>query len=170
VSSTKIELAARVATKNQDRTTENRSEQARIILEETRQTYPELDAVDAFVLPTWFYHQGSWITDTLNSDNALYNYSIALKIAGPLDQEILKRSLSDVQRQHEVLRSVFRTVNGRNVQIVLPPSLIELQLIDLQRLGASEQKEKLPELWESGRHVIVLIKPNFGAIRRCNNR
>jgi acyl carrier protein len=153
VSSTKIELAASVrATKNQDRTTENRSEQARNILEETRQTYPELDVVDAFVLPTWFYHQGSWITDTLNSDNALYNYSIALKIAGPLDQEILKRSLSDVQRQHEVLRSVFRTVNGRDVQIVLPPSLIELQLIDLQRLGASEQKEKLPELMREMAH------------------
>jgi acetyltransferase-like isoleucine patch superfamily enzyme/acyl carrier protein len=113
------------------------------LLTEVQQTYPELDARDAFLLPTWFYGQKLWIEDSSHSDNALYNLPILLRIAGPLDEEILKRSLNEVCMRHHSLRSVFRIMNGRVVQIIVPRATVNLTVADLSSLNGPDSAARL---------------------------
>jgi len=116
------------------------------LLWEINRTYPELQAQDAFVVPTWYYRQNSWIEDSWQSENALYNYPIALRIHGLLDEGILRRSLYDVRRRQQVLRSVFRIMDGRFVQIVVPPQPVDFTKVDLSGLEESTRDSRLFQL------------------------
>jgi acetyltransferase-like isoleucine patch superfamily enzyme/acyl carrier protein len=116
------------------------------LLLEVRQAFPELQAQDAFVVPTWFYRQKSWIEDSWHSENVVYNYPVALRLTGPLDHEILRQSLDDVQRRHHVLRSVLRIMNSRLVQIIVPSVPLDLPVVDLTGRGESERDARLLQL------------------------
>ena len=84
---------------------------------------PDVPVEDAFVVPAWFSQQKSWLEDPANSDSAVYNYSLLLRIRGPLDENALRRSLHEIVRRHQVLRSVFRIMSGELIQIVVPPPI-----------------------------------------------
>jgi acyl carrier protein len=96
---------------------------------------PELQAEDAFVVPQWFYQQNAWVTDPAHSDNAVYNYPLAIRISGSLDTEALQQSLQLVLQRHAVLRSVFRVVDGELLQIVTSNAVINIPIIDLDESG-----------------------------------
>lgn len=119
---------------------------------EARQTFPELQVQDAFVVPTWFYRQNSWIEDSWNSENVVYNYPLVLQIAGPLDLGILRQSLNEVRRRHHVLRSVFRIMKGRVIQIVLPSEPVDLTVVDLTNQIESERDAILFRLMSDEAH------------------
>src|SRR6185369_10032060 len=86
-------------------------EVANDVLSHVRRIYPDLDAQDAFPAPTWYYKQTCWMEDKVDSENALYNLPIAVRITGALDVTLLRKCLREVQLRHDVLRSVFREVN-----------------------------------------------------------
>jgi thioesterase domain-containing protein/acyl carrier protein len=104
-----------------------------------REQNPELQPEDAFVVPTWFAGQERWFEDPAKSDSAVYNCPLLLRIRGPLDEGALRLSLNEIVRRHGVLRSVFRIIERRLVQIVLPPSEFSLPIIHLD--GLAEARE-----------------------------
>lgn len=112
-------------------------------LGQIRSAYPEIAAEDAFLLPTWFYRQICWIEDTVGSENALYNFPIAVRIKGALDVAILQECLLEVQRRHDVLRSVFRPLNGNVFQVIVPPRDLALDLVDLTGLPPAVRDAQL---------------------------
>lgn len=57
----------------------------------------------------WYPQQAAWVSEPHASDSAAYNYPLPLRIHGPLQREALQRSLQELVRRHEVLRSVFGT-------------------------------------------------------------
>jgi thioesterase domain-containing protein/acyl carrier protein len=107
---------------------------------------PELLAEDAFVVPLWFLQQGTWLEDPANSDSSVYNYPLLLRIRGPLKQDILQQSLQEIVRRHEVLRSVFRNVNGELVQIVVPPEKLTLRVVDLSKGPEPEREARIQQI------------------------
>lgn len=112
-------------------------------LMQVRRVYPELDAQDAFVVPTWYYRQTVWIEDSAGSENSLYNLPIVLRITGALDPMILRDCLLEVQRRHDVLRSVFRVLNGRMFQVIVPPPDVAFEVVDLSKLSSPERDAHL---------------------------
>ena len=76
-------------------------------------------AEDTFVVPAWFPQQKTWLEDPRHSDNAIFNYPLLVRLRGPLNEAALERSLHEITRRHEVLRSVFRITDGELVQVVL---------------------------------------------------
>jgi hypothetical protein len=48
------------------------------------------------------------------------NVNSALHWSGPLDVEVLERSLNEVVARHEILRTVFPQDDGRPTQVILP--------------------------------------------------
>jgi acetyltransferase-like isoleucine patch superfamily enzyme/acyl carrier protein len=112
-------------------------------LDQIRRAYPELNAQDAFLVPTWYYRQTDWIEDSVGSENALYNLPIVVRITGALDLAILRECLFEVQRRQEVLRSVFRILDGRMFQVIVPPPELVLEVVDLRKLPPAERDANL---------------------------
>ena len=61
-------------------------------------------------------------------------------MTGHLDLEALERTLLEVTRRHEVLRTTFAVVEGEAVQIISPPARVIPPVIDLSALPR-EQRE-----------------------------
>jgi thioesterase domain-containing protein/acyl carrier protein len=101
------------------------------LLEAVRKQNPELQAEDAFVVPTWFVRQKKWFEDPAGSESAVYNYPLLLRIRGPLNEGALQQSLQEIVRRHGPLRSVFRIMDGRLIQIVVAPQAVSLPVTRL---------------------------------------
>jgi acyl transferase domain-containing protein/thioesterase domain-containing protein/acyl carrier protein len=116
------------------------------LLELIRKENPELLAENAFVLPRWFIQQTTWLEDPSNSDSAVYNYPLLLRIRGPLQEKALQQSLHEIVRRHETLRSVFRMRGAELVQIVVPQQMQALQVKDLSDLPMPERETRTQEI------------------------
>ncbi|MBV9774092.1 MAG: AMP-binding protein, partial [Gemmatimonadetes bacterium] len=94
-------------------------------------------------LPLSFAQQRLWFLDQMEPGSAAYNMPAALRIRGVLDAEALRRSLEEVVRRHEALRTVFRVVDGEPAQLVREPAPFPLEVIDLRGFGEEEREAEL---------------------------
>src|SRR5262249_51910659 len=69
-------------------------------------------------LPLSFAQQRLWFLDQWQPGIPLYNIPAAVRLTGPLNTAALERSLREIVRRHEVLRTTFATVAGRAVPII----------------------------------------------------
>ncbi len=84
--------------------------------------------------PLSFAQERLWFLDRLMPGSAAYNLSGALRLRGEVDTATLRRSLEEIVRRHETLRTVFAEVEGRPVQRVLAAGTVPLPAVDLSRL------------------------------------
>ncbi len=97
-------------------------------------------------LPLSFAQQRLWFLEQLEPGNAVYNLPTALRLRGPLDVEALRRTLNEVVRRHESLRTVFREEQGEAVQVVLPEQPVEIPLVSLTELPEAEREAEAEAL------------------------
>ncbi|QSQ15457.1 non-ribosomal peptide synthetase [Myxococcus landrumensis] len=90
------------------------------------------------VLPLATGQERLWFLDRLLPDTAQYNVHLGLRVRGALDVQVLRRSLDEVVRRHEVLRTRFPEVDGSPRQVI-EPSERGAELTVIERLGLSEQ-------------------------------
>ena len=76
-----------------------------------------------------------WFLDQLEPGSAIYNIPAAVRLRGALDVGALERTLSEVVRRHEVLRTHFIAVDGEPVQVIEPAAPLKLQVVDLSESG-----------------------------------
>jgi amino acid adenylation domain-containing protein len=93
-------------------------------------------------LPLSFAQQRLWFIDQLEPGSAAYNLPFALRLRGPLDVPALERTLAELVRRHETLRTRFAGEGGRAVQVIDPPAPVPLLLDDLRRLSAFDREER----------------------------
>lgn len=87
-----------------------------------------------------FAQQRLWFFDQLEPGNTSYSMFEGWRLQGKLDQDILKMSLEEIVRRHDVLRTTFHEIDGEPVQVILPASKVALPCTDL-RAFAPEQRE-----------------------------
>ncbi|HYG09797.1 MAG TPA: condensation domain-containing protein, partial [Pyrinomonadaceae bacterium] len=88
-----------------------------------------------------FAQQRLWFIDQFEPGQPTYNIPFALRLSGRLDISVLERTLTEITRRHEVLRSTFvATPSGAPAQVINPPIAFQLPLTDLSALPP-EQRE-----------------------------
>ncbi len=88
-------------------------------------------------MPLSLAQERLWLLEQLQPGTAAYNVPAALRLRGRLDVAALEGALSEVARRHEVLRTSFRVVDGRPVQVIAPAEIWRLPRIDLAGLPSS---------------------------------
>ena len=63
-------------------------------------------------LPLSFAQERLWFLDQLAPGSTVYNMPGAFRLTGRLDIAALERSLNEIMRRHEALRTTFRSVEG----------------------------------------------------------
>ena len=86
-------------------------------------------------LPLSFAQQRLWFIDQLEPESSAYNVPGAWRLSGPLDLVALERSVNEIVRRHEVLRTNFVTVDGQPAQHIRPSMALSLDLIHLAELA-----------------------------------
>ncbi|MDQ6793647.1 MAG: condensation domain-containing protein, partial [Chloroflexota bacterium] len=87
-----------------------------------------------------------WLHSQLSSDPSAYNEPLTLTHRGPLDVEVLRRTLAEVIRRHEAWRTTFREVDGQPVAVVHDPPDVDLPAVDLRHLAPSEREAEAVRL------------------------
>ncbi len=128
----------------------------RLMQEGTGMVLPPLErAPREGPLPLSFAQQRLWFIEQLDPEARLSVLAFAYRLRGPLDVEALRRSVSEVVRRHEVLRTRFLEEGGQPVQVVDPPAPVPLPLVDLGALPP-EARER-----ESGRLAEAEVRHRF---------
>jgi amino acid adenylation domain-containing protein len=94
-------------------------------------------------IPLAYSQQRLWLLDQFGNNNAVYNISTVVQINGRLNVEILERTLSEIIRRHEALRTTFEVESGEPVQVINPPYSVVLPLTNLGELTKTEQEEEV---------------------------
>ena len=98
-------------------------------------------------VPLSFAQQRLWFLDQLEPGSAAYNIPAAVRLKGPLDVKALERSLKEVMRRHEVLRTTFTMVEGQPVQVIGEAEEFTLPVLELAaRLSAEEREAEVQRL------------------------
>jgi len=71
---------------------------------------------------------------------------VPLRFTGPLDLAVLRRSLTEIVRRHESLRTSFRWDGGEAQLVIAPPAELPLPVVDLAALPEAHRMELLDRL------------------------
>jgi amino acid adenylation domain-containing protein len=122
-----------------------------------------------------------WFLEQFSPGTATYNVPMVLDVAGPLEHHVLERSVGEIVRRHEPLRTLFHDDEGRPYQVVQPyePFAIPLEVCrgmseeEIERRIASDIckpfdlergpifRARLLRLAET-RHVLILAVHHIG--------
>ncbi|MGW1507521.1 amino acid adenylation domain-containing protein, partial [Streptomyces mirabilis] len=133
------------------------------------------------VVPLSFAQRRLWFLGELEGPNATYNIPMAIRLRGHLDRVALEQALRDVVVRHEVLRTVFPSVDGRPRQHLLKADslsldvpaipVVETELAEVLRNGASHAFDLSSELplmaqlfsLSPDEHVLLLVVHHVAA-------
>jgi hypothetical protein len=96
--------------------------------------------------PLSFAQQRLWFLDQLEPGRSLYNIPFAYRILGPLNLKALEQSLNEIVRRHEVLRTIFSTVDDQPVQVISAALPVTVQIVHHQDLPAPERESEVQRL------------------------
>jgi acyl-CoA synthetase (AMP-forming)/AMP-acid ligase II len=69
-----------------------------------------------------------------------FNILYALRITSPCEVPLLERSINEIVRRHEILRTTFTVVDGRHLQVIAPHLTVPLAFDDLHALPESRRQ------------------------------
>jgi amino acid adenylation domain-containing protein len=93
--------------------------------------------------PLSFAQQRLWFLEQLQPGSGAYHAPAAVRFRGPLDVAALARSLDEVVRRHEVLRTRFVESDGEVHQRIEAPRTGLLAVVDLGERSAAEQEAEV---------------------------
>jgi acyl-CoA synthetase (AMP-forming)/AMP-acid ligase II len=73
-------------------------------------------------------------------DLPFFNILYALRLTSSVDVAILERSINEIVRRHEILRTTFAVHEGQHVQVIAPQLTVPLTFDDLHELSESKKE------------------------------
>ena len=97
-------------------------------------------------LPLSFAQQRLWFIDQLETEQTAYTIPQVTRVSGLFHMAAFTRSLTEMTRRHESLRTIFAFRAGRSVQIILPVTPFHLPVIDLSALPRTQCEAEIQQL------------------------
>jgi amino acid adenylation domain-containing protein len=118
-------------------------------------------------LPLSFAQQRLWFMHQLEGGSPFYNLPLAVRLGGRLNIAALRRSLDELVRRHESLRTTFSvTEAGQPLQVISPPARVPLPVIDLSGLAESACEAETRRL--SAAEARLSFDLGRGPLLRCS--
>jgi amino acid adenylation domain-containing protein len=113
----------------------------------TPDTIPPLRPAPADAPPALsFAQQRLWFLDQLQPGSPQYTIAAALRLNGALLADALRRSLEEIVRRHQALRTHFIPVSGQPVPNLAPVPPLTLEAVDLSVLPPGQREDELQRL------------------------
>ncbi|HEX7313571.1 MAG TPA: condensation domain-containing protein, partial [Pyrinomonadaceae bacterium] len=107
---------------------------------------PPASPDEVFIFPVSYSQKGLWLMSRFEPRSAAYNIATALRLTGALKVDVLERSLNEIVRRHESLRTTFAMIEERLVQVVHPSQTLRIETEDLAHLPEAERAERVGQL------------------------
>lgn len=101
------------------------------------------------IYPTSFAQQRLWFLYQMEPHSHAYNVPLGFELKGKLNRAALERTLNEIVRRHNALRTTFSLVENQSVQIINSYQPFTLSIVDLQPLSETERISALPRLMDS---------------------
>jgi amino acid adenylation domain-containing protein len=95
-----------------------------------------------------FAQQRLWFLQELEPQSVAYTVPAVVQLDGELDLTALEQSFTELKRRHEILRTTFKSFDGRPVQVVASADTVRVPVVDLEELDAVEKQLEVRRLVE----------------------
>ncbi|WP_162889989.1 non-ribosomal peptide synthetase [Streptomyces olivoreticuli] len=118
-----------------------------LVAEKNQPVLPALAPVERDgTVPASFAQERLWFLHQMDPDTAQYNFPVFVRLTGELDIGLLRRSVAEIVRRHEVLRTVITARDGQPFQTVLPAEPPALPLADLTSYPPERREQEARRL------------------------
>ncbi len=97
-------------------------------------------------IPLSFAQERLWFMDQLIPDNPFYNIPMAMNFKGQNTISILQKSLKEIVRRHESLRTRFELIDNMPVQVIDEEIPELLDIVDLKRLSSLDMDKEVQRI------------------------
>ncbi len=94
-------------------------------------------------LPLSYSQERLWFLDQFEPGGTFYNMPGVVRLVGELDVEVLERSINEIIRRHEVLRTTFNAVDGKAEQVIASSLHVEIKGVDLRDLTDGRRESEI---------------------------
>jgi thioesterase domain-containing protein/acyl carrier protein len=94
----------------------------------------------------WHFEQRLWVEDPCAPGNAAHNYALPVRIRGSLNRAALERSVAELVRRQQVLRSAFTIADGSLLQKIVPMQPMTVPVIDLTEVPPEQKDGRATEI------------------------
>src|SRR5689334_7557569 len=99
-----------------------------------------------YVFPASFAQQRLWFLDQLEPGSPFYNLPLVIGIKGDLNVVAFERTLNEIVKRHETLRTTFAAGPDGPTQVIAKTLTIEVPVLDLTGVAACERDTRVATL------------------------
>ncbi len=95
--------------------------------------------------PASFVQERLWSLQRVMPDLPFFNVLYVLRVTSACDRAVLERSINEIVRRHENLRTTFADVDGECMQVIAPELTVPLAFDDLRELPHARMETAVRE-------------------------
>ncbi|MDB6109318.1 MAG: FkbH like protein, partial [Pedosphaera sp.] len=115
--------------------------------------------------PLSFAQQVLWFIDRLEPGRCAYHVPVAIRLEGLLSVDALERSLKEIVRRHDILRTTISFQDGEPAQVISGDSHVMLRRVDLEASATVKGEDEARRIVkEDARQAFDLAR---GPLMRC---
>jgi hypothetical protein len=99
-------------------------------------------------IPASIAQERTWNLHHALPDVPFSNVVYALRLKSPCDAAVLERSINEVVRRHDILRTTFTAIEGRRVQVIARRCTSPLTIDDLSRLEGARRRAVVRKIYK----------------------
>ncbi len=99
-----------------------------------------------FTAPPSFVQRHFWLLQAQHPQGCFFNVPFAFRLEGRLDVAALRRSLDEIVRRHEFLRTTLQTIDGSLMQVVAADGELTLATVDLRDFPPATRSDEVQGL------------------------